>query len=210
MSLLLKWKLNSSNPDKRIAAIRELASSPDPQAATLIAQTLVRAIDLAKAVSKRPPSKKGNSLMDNVNVQHAAALALGELRDPCAVDALLRTLNDGSEQHVKYEAATALGRIKDKRAVVPLLEAISTRWKYSWGLLTGATAALGEIGDPAAVGPLQSLLKRAQEHYNDLRTRLDPAYNPNPTSRQLVERDLQEVSAALKVIPLVLQKLVKT
>ena len=211
MFLFLKWKLNSSNPDRRIAAINELANSGDPHAATLIAQTLVRAIDLAKAVSNRPPGSKGNSvqeIIDHANVQRAAAAALGELRDPCAIDTLLRSLNEGTEAYVRIEAANALGRIKDKRAIAPLLAMLS-QWKYSWNLLGGAAAALGEIGDPAAVDPLRSLLSSATERYNDLRPRVDTAYNPNPASRQLVKLDLAEVSAALKEINLALQKLPK-
>jgi len=211
MSLLLKWKLNSSNPDKRIAAVNELASSGDPEAATLIAEALIRAIDLAKAASKRPANSKRDSvkdIVDNANVQRAAAAALGGLRDPSAVETLLRALNEGSEAYVRFEVTKALGRIKDKRAVAPLLTMLAQR-QYSWGLLAGAAAALGELGDAAAVGPLQSLLSRAQARYKDLREReQDASYSP--ASRQMWQQDLADVSATLKEIPQALQKLAKT
>jgi len=210
MLLFLKWQLNSSNPEKRIAAIKELASSGDPHAATIIAQTLVRAIDLANAASKRPSGSKQDSvkdIIDHANVQRAAAVALGELRDPCAVDNLLRALNEGSEAYVRFEVANALGRIKDKRAVVPLLTMLS-QGQYNWRLLAGAAAALGEIGDASAVGPLQSSLRRAQERRNDLLLRERDA-SWSPAARQTWELDLAEVSAALKEIPQALQKLLK-
>jgi HEAT repeat protein len=209
---LLKWKLKASDPAKRLAAINEVLISRDPRATALVAEALIRSIDLAKAAHNRPSGSKGDSvkdIIDNANVQRAAAEALGELRDHSAVDALLRALDDGSEAYVRIAAAAALGRIKDRRAVAPLL-AVLSKSKYGWGLLAGAAAALGEIGDASAVGPLQSLLSRAQERYNDLSPRVDPAYNPNPAARQLVQQDLAEVSAALKEIPEALRKLGKT
>jgi PBS lyase HEAT-like repeat len=46
-------------------------------------------------------------IIDNMNVQHAAVVALGELRDPCAVDALLQTMHGGSEQYVCSETSGA-------------------------------------------------------------------------------------------------------
>lgn len=48
-----------------------------------------------------------------------AAEALGEIRDPRAVDPLIAALNDRNPE-VREEAAEALGKIGDPRAVEPL------------------------------------------------------------------------------------------
>lgn len=88
-------------------------------------------------------------------VQYDAAEALGDLRDPQAVESLADALKDDELSGVRWKAAEALSKI-GVPAVDALIGALShedddVRWK--------SAIALGEIGDSKAVGPLITLLR---------------------------------------------------
>jgi len=88
-------------------------------------------------------------------VQYEAAEALGVLREPAAVPALISALTGDRYSGVRWKAAEALTRIGPP-AVEPLIQALGhqdddARWK--------AAIALGEIGDPRAIAPLMALLE---------------------------------------------------
>lgn len=88
-------------------------------------------------------------------VQYDAAEALGDLRDPRAVESLADALKDDELSGVRWKAAEALSKI-GVPAVDALIGALShedddVRWK--------SAIALGEIGDSKAVGPLITLLR---------------------------------------------------
>jgi HEAT repeat protein len=90
----------------------------------------------------------------NPDVQYEAAEALGEIRDASAVCPLVAILTGDSLSGVRWKAAEALSRI-GILAVDPLIVALKNpdddvRWKVAM--------ALGEIGDPRAIGPLIGLL----------------------------------------------------
>jgi len=53
-----------------------------------------------------------------------AAKALGEIKDPRAVEPLIAALKDDDLPSVQMEAAKALGELKDPRAVEPLIAAV--------------------------------------------------------------------------------------
>ena len=68
--------------------------------------------------------------------------ALGEIRDPLAVDPLVSHLGDASVE-VRWEAALALGEIGDARAVAPLLPGLRDPDRY---VRYGTALALGKLG----------------------------------------------------------------
>jgi HEAT repeat protein len=82
------------------------------------------------------------------SVRHLAAVALRDIGDPAALDALLRALAGPDEEGVRWRAAEGLSRLGEP--AVAGLAALAgdsdpdVRWK--------AIVALGEIGDPRA-GP---------------------------------------------------------
>lgn len=88
-------------------------------------------------------------------IQYEAAEALGVLREPASVPALISALTGDRYSGVRWKAAEALARIGPP-AVEPLIQALGNqdddaRWK--------AAIALGEIGDPRAIAPLLALLE---------------------------------------------------
>lgn len=97
---------------------------------------------------------------EDENVRCRVVEALGRLRDPRCVDALIRKLSDES-RFVRWRAAEALGMIRDKRALKSLIDALNdecefVRWK--------AAEALGELGDAEAVEPLMRAMEDESEY----------------------------------------------
>lgn len=124
-------------------------------------------------------------LIDNLALTEAA-YALGKLRDPRGVEALIQVLESDPETNLKRAVIVALGESGDARAVQPLLRLVKDRegfwlseaasalanlravravetfvanlkdWDSGWR--KASADALGKIGDPLAVGPLTQLL----------------------------------------------------
>ncbi|MBC8873302.1 MAG: HEAT repeat domain-containing protein [Planctomycetes bacterium] len=114
------------------------------------------------------------------DVQRAAVLALSNIQSPRAVDHLLKLVTEPSFPsdalpHAKREitrlAAGALGRIKDKQSVPRWIEALKDRRvvsnpsevKEKFRVRDYAARALGEIGDPRAIEPLEEARKDEDE-----------------------------------------------
>ena len=83
-------------------------------------------------------------------VREQAALALGEIGNPQAVEVLIPVLND-SDSDVRWWAAYALGEIGNSQAVEALITALN---HLDADVREQAALALGEIGNPQAVEAL--------------------------------------------------------
>jgi HEAT repeat protein len=79
-----------------------------------------------------------------------AALALGHLEQPEAVEPLLALL-ESKAPPVRRAAAVALGCIGDRRAIGPIARHL---YDTSFSIRSDVAAALANLGDPAAIGPL--------------------------------------------------------
>ena len=91
-------------------------------------------------------------------VRRQAALALGRIGDPAAVDLLVAALPD-SEAAVRAAAAFALGLVKDARAVEPLLALVRAVPPAEQGPPQAeAVTALAKIGGDAGARALRLLL----------------------------------------------------
>src|SRR5437867_2911287 len=91
-------------------------------------------------------------------VRRQAALALGRIGDPAAVDLLVAALSD-SGAAVRAAAAFALGLVKDARAVEPLLTLVRAVPAAEQGLPQAeAVTALAKIGGDAGARALRLLL----------------------------------------------------
>jgi superkiller protein 3 len=93
------------------------------------------------------------------NVRAKAAKALGEARDPFAVEPLMMALRD-EHRNVRFWAAWGLGVLKDLRAAPALVMALKDP---DTGVRYRAAEALGEIKAPEAVGPLTEALQDSGE-----------------------------------------------
>ncbi len=95
---------------------------------------------------------------ENLDIRKRVARILGEIKDPMAVECLLRTLDD-KDRNVRMLAAASLAQI-GKPSVQGLLGVLSNKGKP---VETRADAAwaLGKAGDPLAVEPLISALGEA-------------------------------------------------
>jgi HEAT repeat protein len=89
----------------------------------------------------------------DADVRWEATNALGEIKDPRAVPALLEALQ---VKDIQWHAALALGKIKDARAVEPLIAALQNKdAEYR----EQVASALGELKDPRADTALTAALK---------------------------------------------------
>lgn len=92
-----------------------------------------------------------------VPVQVAVINALGKIKDPIAVEPLIKILETNDEPGILCPTIRALRQIKDTRAVPQLIGVLKSNLDLK--IKTEASVALGEIGDPVSVEPLQELLK---------------------------------------------------
>jgi HEAT repeat protein len=107
-----------------------------------------------------------NALRDeNRDVQYDAAIALGIIGDPKAVEPLITVVQDNEEDSVCAQAINALERINDIRAVDVLIRALDVNIhqadqhrKVSYWVANDAARTLGELGDQKANEPLLAML----------------------------------------------------
>jgi HEAT repeat protein len=85
-----------------------------------------------------------------------AARALGDYRDPRAIDALIRIVEDQSvDGDVRAEVARALGRIGNPKAIEPLIRALHKNWNWNEsGLRPVIAETLGAFRDPRVTDAL--------------------------------------------------------
>ena len=92
---------------------------------------------------------------ENEIIRQRASYALGEIKDPKAVDPLIQCLQD-DQASVRRSTASALGEIGDPKAAEQLTQSLKDK---DVDVRQFAAAALGEIGDTRAVEPLIQTLK---------------------------------------------------
>jgi HEAT repeat protein len=89
-------------------------------------------------------------------VRAAAAEVLGEIKDPRAVEPLIRAVLRDSYEYTRAAAAWALALMEDPRAIAPLITALSDAHP---DVRTAAELALARMG-PRSVDPLIKVLNR--------------------------------------------------
>ena len=133
----------------------------------------VAAIALGQLENRQAVEPLIAALKDGSHATRAAAAeALGRLGDARAVEPLIAALETRPREAEALDAylaaAMALGKLKDRRAVRPLLAALTEREAPIYPrvpnerttLRHAAAKALGDLGDPMAIGPLRSLIER--------------------------------------------------
>ncbi|MBI4752642.1 MAG: HEAT repeat domain-containing protein [Acidobacteria bacterium] len=145
-------------PDTRalgplLLALKDPASSVNRGAATSLVAMYTHEPTRDSIIVKHLLEALAHPLPD---VRSSAAMALGKICEPSAVEPLIKLLED-RDSTVRYEAAEALGLLGDKRAVEPLIQCLED--SNSW-VRSHAASALGKLNDQSAVMPLMHLLVR--------------------------------------------------
>ncbi len=116
------------------------------------------------AFSLVDPNQQGTQslqdLLQNLHKENAqdrqrAAIALGNSKDPGAVEPLIKSLQD-DDDFVRSFAARALGNIGDARALNSLIKALGDKHVL---VRCSAAQALGNLKDPKAIDPLIGVLE---------------------------------------------------
>jgi HEAT repeat protein len=98
---------------------------------------------------------------EDVEIRRKAAIALGELKDTAAVDALLSMLEDSN---IRCDAAEALGNIGDPRATEPMIAMLN---RSDQPMRKAVINALGLLGDPRAIEALTAALDDKEQRIRD-------------------------------------------
>ncbi|HXN46192.1 MAG TPA: HEAT repeat domain-containing protein [Bryobacteraceae bacterium] len=153
--------LNNTDLVSGAEVAKALGKIKDPRAVQpLIAALKGRdAVDAAEALAAIGAPAVGALIAALKNpdsdVRWHAAVALGNSKDPRAVEPLAGTLEGADSPLLRSSAAGALGEIRDPRAVEPLARVLTDP---SPDVRDHALSALGAIGAPA-VSPLLAALK---------------------------------------------------
>ncbi len=116
----------------------------------------IESIVVALGQAHSPMSQRLQEALNHSDsdVRFQAAIALGEVGNPQAVDALIAALNH-SDSGVRWQAAEALGKIGSPQAINALSAAFNN--SDSTGI-SHVASALGNIGNPQAMDALISAL----------------------------------------------------
>jgi len=96
----------------------------------------------------------------NQDPRSESILELLELvKDPRAVEPLIKLLQESSKDGLRLKAVDVLGKMKDSRAVEPLIAALTDPF-----LCRAAAEALGVYQDPRAAEQLMAALKEKNKH----------------------------------------------
>jgi len=96
-----------------------------------------------------------------------AAVALGLIGEPGAIDPIRKVLQERTEEKLRVEAAVALGLLRDRGAVKILVDILEDD-KSSQFVLGSVTQALGQIGNHDAITPLVGVLEDPKKQYSNL------------------------------------------
>jgi len=123
----------------------------------------------------------------DANTRRNACNRLKRIRNERIVEPVIRLLED-PENNIRCLAAQVLGNQRDSRATAPLVAMLQDKSETAYDTKTAAAAALGELGDPAAGGPLLEALK-----------------DPNPYLRRMVAISLGKLKVPEALEPLIAQ-----
>lgn len=136
------------------------------------------------------------SLRDpNGHVRLDAVRALGEMKDPGAVEALIEALND-REDYVRWNTAEALGKILDTRSLTPLINALEDEHPL---VRKEAFKALGLFTDQRA----RDAVKSCETDKVHITLRALASNAPDALSRVDAIRFLQQSRDARAIDPLI-------
>jgi parallel beta-helix repeat protein len=150
-------------------AAQALERFPEPKVVDALVAALSNSEDLARQMCLR---------------------SLGRIRDPRAAPAVVKFLVDKAKW-TRSRAAWALGEFRDPQTAAPLVQVIETETEPD--VLICAVAALGQIGNPISLEPLQVLRQKTTDR--DLQKECDGAI-------AAVRKAMQEPQSAAGIVSL--------
>jgi HEAT repeat protein len=153
--------LNSSSPNARWEAAKELAARRDPRAVEAVIRAMrdpegtIRVCVMASALGHLKDPRALSALTEavfdpaNRDLRLCAIQSLGMIGDRDAVPTLIEALE---ARNMPIAAANAIARMGDERGVIPIIGVASDPGLRLWMVM-----ALGELGSPAALAYLESL-----------------------------------------------------
>jgi HEAT repeat protein len=122
------------------------------------AEERARILDVIELVTRDVKSELAHLLGEqNPAIRQAAFRLLNRLNDSQAVELLL-DYAQGNDRRLALESIECLGKLKPAAAVVGLLSLLKNQKKTD--RLLACCRALGQIGDPASIEPLEKILSR--------------------------------------------------
>jgi len=149
----------------------------------------------------RKPVNEGQSLLGKAaqaELRKNVAIALGQIGDARAVDALIAALGDPADE-VRMWSARSLGEIKDPRATEALVLLVNDK---NNAVRREALIALGKIKDPRAVGALIEAMRKRSAEIEASSPGMMPEQVALDTKRLTIMNDpvLEEAPVTLKQI----------
>ena len=149
----------------------------------------------------RKPVNEGQSLLGKAaqaELRKNVAIALGQIGDARAVDALIAALGDPADE-VRMWSARSLGEIKDPRATEALVLLVNDR---NNAVRREALIALGKIKEPRAVGALIEAMRKRSAEIEASSPGMMPEQVALDTKRLTIMNDpvLEEAPVTLKQI----------
>ncbi len=150
------WSLGRIS-DPRVIPLLERMVSPDQRVYTMGAGN-------TGLVSETEASEKiKEEGMKSSDVIVEAVKALGNLKDPAGIPALIKAIGDEEDGSVRCAAALAMGKIGHESAVPHLLEALGDKY---WYVKRDAAKALVNIPDPRSIS---KLVQKTYDLYDEVR-----------------------------------------
>jgi HEAT repeat protein len=159
-------KLESSLPESRWQAAKELAVRRDPRAVEAVIRAMrdpkgtIRVCVMASALGHLKDPRALSALTEavfdprNRDLRLCAIQSLGMIGDRSAVPTLIAALQ---ANNTPVAAANAIARMGDERGVLPIIAAGSDAQKQLWMVM-----ALGELGSQTALPWLQTIEESQQ------------------------------------------------
>ncbi len=125
-----------------------------------ITYEMIRCVVASYTAVEIPDAETEDKTSPANHIQHI--VALGESKSSSAIPELITALKSG-DGNTRRLAASALGKIRDAQAVQPLMDLLAIETKPQ--VRQYAVKALGNIGDPRAIGLLEKISEDENEQY---------------------------------------------
>lgn len=214
--MLIRFMEDSTDNDEKRVAAEALGRLKDPSAIPVLIDGIKSSSWQVQGPAKWALTSIGKpaapALIEALKIEKGdagrlAAEALGEMKEPTAVQPLVTALKTSKSVPTRVAAAASLGAIKDPAAIAPLIEAFEDKGEYTvefvWkGVRNTSSDALSEFGE-GALPALHETLKTAKGERLELTCSPILKIKSKTSIRPLIDVMLGFADADAEKIPLV-------